>query len=58
MKAAQDPEIQAMNGWLQQWGAPTSVAMDHGTSGMMSDVDMASLKAAEGATLKRLWLER
>ena len=57
IKAAQDPEIQAMNGWLQQWGAPISAAMDHGTSGMMSDVDMASLKAAEGAGFNRMWLE-
>ena len=31
--------------------------MDHGTSGMMSDVDMASLKAAEGAGFNRMWLE-
>ena len=57
VKAAQDPEIATMNGWLREWGAPTSAPMDHGTSGMMSDEDMASLKAAEGAEFNRMWLE-
>jgi uncharacterized protein (DUF305 family) len=57
IKAAQDPEIQTMNGWLRQWGAPTSAAMDHGSSGMMSADDMAALKAAEGAKFNRMWLE-
>ena len=33
IKAAQDPEIQTMNGWLRQWGAPTRATMDHGTGG-------------------------
>lgn len=57
IKAAQDPEIATMNGWLRKWGAPTTAAMDHGTSGMMSEQDMASLEAAEGAEFDRTWLE-
>lgn len=57
IKAAQGPEITAMNAWLREWGAATSAAMDHGTSGMMSEEDMASLKAAEGAEFNRMWLE-
>lgn len=57
IKAAQDPEIATMNGWLREWGAPKSAAMDHGTSGMMSEEDMASLKAADGAAFNRMWLE-
>ncbi|MDF2093660.1 DUF305 domain-containing protein [Knoellia sp. 3-2P3] len=57
IKAAQDPEIETMNGWLSAWGAPTSAPMDHGASGMMSEKDMASLESAQGAEFNRLWLE-
>lgn len=58
IRAAQDPEITTMHGWLREWGAPTSAAAtDHGTNGMMSEQDMASLKAAEGAEFNRTWLE-
>ena len=57
IKAAQDPEIATMKSWLSEWGAPTSASMDHGTSGMMSDADMASLESAQGAAFNRLWLE-
>jgi uncharacterized protein (DUF305 family) len=57
VKAAQDPEIATMNGWLGQWGAPTTASMDHGTDGMMSEEDMASLEAARGPEFNRMWLE-
>jgi uncharacterized protein (DUF305 family) len=57
IKTAQDPEIETMNGWLSEWGAPTTASMDHGTSGMMSDADMAGLESAQGAEFNRLWLE-
>ena len=57
IKAAQDPEIETMNGWLRQWGAPTTASMDHGTGGMMSEEDMASLKAAKGPAFSRMWLQ-
>jgi uncharacterized protein (DUF305 family) len=57
IKAAQDPEIQTMNGWLRQWGAPTTATMDHGTGGMMSEEDMTSLKAAKEPEFNRMWLE-
>ena len=40
IKAAQDPEIQTMQGWLSQWGAwQSSGSMAHGSGGMMSDED-------------------
>ncbi|MGW4206260.1 DUF305 domain-containing protein [Streptomyces sp. NPDC004726] len=57
---AQDPEIQKMKSWLKAWGKPESAdsmpGMDHGSdssddagmSGMMSEKDMAELKAAKG----------
>ena len=57
IKAAQGPEIETMNGWLQQWGAPTTAGgMDHGTDGMMTDADMSRLRDASGAQFDRLWL--
>ena len=57
IKGAQDPEIQTMQGWLREWGAPTGAAMDHGTAGMMTAQDMASLKAAKGQQFNRMWLQ-
>ena len=58
IKAAQDPEIQTMKGWLQEWGAPVSTApMDHGSGGMMTSQEMDRLMAAEGEDFNKLWLE-
>lgn len=55
IKAAQDPEIQTMKGWLAQWGASESAGqMDHG--GMMSDDDMSSLMGASGPEFNQMWL--
>ena len=57
IKAAQDPEIQTMNSWLEEWNAPASAEMNHGGSdGMMSAADMASLEQATGAEFDRQWL--
>ena len=57
IKAAQDPEIQTMQGWLSQWGASASAGpMDHGSGGMMSDDDMSSLMGASGAEFDQMWL--
>lgn len=66
IEAAQDPEIKTMRSWLKAWGKPESPGMDHsgmdhgdmghgggGMSGMMSDEDMASLKAAKGTDFDR-----
>ena len=48
IKAAQDPEIRQMRGWLQQWGAPEQMdgmdgmdGMDHGAMGH-GDTDSGS----------------
>jgi len=59
MKAAQGPEIQKMEQWLEEWGADTSnmEGMDHG-GGMMSDDDMQALEDATGADASRLFLEQ
>lgn len=57
IKAAQDPEIQTMNTWLEEWNAPASAEMHHGgADGMMSADDMASLEKASGAEFDRRWL--
>jgi uncharacterized protein (DUF305 family) len=58
IKAAQDPEIQAMKAWLSQWRAQQSTGpMDHGSGGMMSDQDMTSLMGASGPQFNQMWLE-
>lgn len=64
IKAAQDPEIKTMSGWLGEWGASATASgngMNHGGgndagAGMMSDDDMQSLRAAEGAEFDKQWL--
>ena len=61
IKAAQDPEIQTMKGWLEEWGVPYDDSMsgmdgmDMG-GGMMSEDDMAALDAATGVEATRLFL--
>lgn len=59
IKEAQQPEIQKMDEWLDEWGADTSgmAGMDHG-DGMMSDADMQALEDATGADAGRLFLEQ
>ncbi|NIG66387.1 DUF305 domain-containing protein [Microbacterium sp. Be9] len=59
IKAAQGPEIQTMDKWLEEWGADTSdmEGMDHG-GGMMSDDDMQALEDATGPDASRLYLEQ
>ena len=65
IKGAQDPEIQMMSGWLQEWGAPMKMGDDHGShdmggmtmSGMMTDEQMQALADATGADFDRMWLE-
>ncbi len=73
IKAAQDPEIQEMTGWLEAWGAPTAMPsasgdmadMDHSghdmggvtMSGMMTAEQMQQLAAAKGQAFDTLWLQ-
>lgn len=63
IQAAQQPEIDALNGMLEAWGmepAPTDgMGMDHGDmDGMMTEEDMAALDAATGTEASRLFLEQ
>lgn len=66
IKAAQGPEIQTMQGWLAQWGAPPSSSaapmpgMDNSgmpaMPGLMSDQDMAALQNAQGVDASKTFL--
>lgn len=66
IKAAQGPELEQLNGWLEAWGADTGDmgGMDHGDmggddmGGMMSEEDMAALEAAPGPEASTLFLEQ
>ncbi len=65
IKAAQDPEIARMSGWLAGWGAPVpATAGGHDMSGpggqmdgMMSAEEMTDLGAATGSAFDRMWLQ-
>jgi uncharacterized protein (DUF305 family) len=64
IRAAQDPEIATLNGFLENWGVqPIDSGMDHsgmdhsGSGGMMSQGDMDSLGAAGGAAFDKMFLE-
>ena len=62
IKAAQQPEMERMTAWLQQWGQPVPASgMDHGSSmdhgdGMMSADRMDALMALSGTEFDRQWL--
>lgn len=59
IRGAQQPEIDTMSGWLEEWGAGTPTAMDHSghMDGMMTEEDMTALEAASGPEFERMWLE-
>lgn len=66
IKGAQDPEIETMTGWLEDWGEEMSgddmADMGHGDMstddmpGMMSEAQMADLEAASGEEFDRTFL--
>lgn len=57
IKAAQGPEIEQMNEWLDEWGADMAGDMGHG-DGMMSEDDLDALADADGAAAGDLYLEQ
>ena len=61
IKAAQQPEIDQMKGWLDDWGIDGSHmnAMDHSghMGGMLSKEQLATLRKADGPTGQKLYLE-
>jgi uncharacterized protein (DUF305 family) len=58
IKAAQQPEIDLMEGWLEDWDVDMPMSgMDHG-DGMMSQGDMDALEDATGDEASALFLEQ
>ncbi len=64
IKAAQQPEIDQMRAWLEEWDMPVMDGMEamgahggHGMSGMISDEQMERLEAASGAEFDQLFVE-
>jgi uncharacterized protein (DUF305 family) len=57
IKAAQGPEIELMESWLDDWGTPME-DMGGMDDGMMSDTDMQALEDASGVEASRLFLEQ
>ena len=58
IRAAQQPEITTMRGWLQDWGQ-LAEGHDHGDQddGMLTREQVEMLKQAEGAEAQQLFLE-
>jgi uncharacterized protein (DUF305 family) len=59
VEAAQDPEVEQMTAWLEEWGQPMEMdgmdSMEMG--GMMSEDQMAELADATGAEFDTMFLE-
>lgn len=61
IKAAQDPEIQRMTGWLEEWDedVPGEHGAGHGgaaADGMLSEEEFRALEAADGEAFERAFL--
>lgn len=64
IKAAQQPEIDQMTAWLDEWQAPTLSADEamsahggHGMAGMLTDEELQGLEQASGSSFDRLFAE-
>jgi uncharacterized protein (DUF305 family) len=64
IKSAQQPEIDQMTAWLEEWGMPVMSGMDamgehggHGMSGMLTDDQLQQLADASGPEFDRLFAE-
>ncbi len=66
IRGAQQPEIDTMSGWLEEWGEPVPDdmgGMDGGSGGMgdmpgmLTDEQLADLEAADGAAFDEMFLE-
>lgn len=56
--AAQGPEIEQLERWLDEWGAPREMSGDMQMEGMLSDEQLDELEAADAASGSRLFLEQ
>ncbi|WP_434449642.1 DUF305 domain-containing protein [Lentzea sp. E54] len=55
ISAAQQPEIDRMNGWLKSWNAPVQ-ASSHTHSGSHGMVELGNLADLDGTEFDRQWL--
>ena len=59
IEAAQGPEIEQLEAWLEEWDAPRAAPGEaHGMEGILSDDELAELEAAEAASASTLFLEQ
>ncbi|TLP98233.1 DUF305 domain-containing protein [Nesterenkonia salmonea] len=67
IRAAQQPEIEQMESWLEAWGYEPNdddhgdhgdMTDDGGHEGMMSEEDLAELESAEGDEASRMFLDQ
>lgn len=64
IEAAQQPEIDRMKGWLEDWGVDETDATEHGSDGhddmagegMMTSAQMDELEASGGVAFARSWV--
>jgi uncharacterized protein (DUF305 family) len=57
IEAAQGPEIEQLESWLDEWGAPAG-GNDMAMDGMLSEAELDELEAADGASASQLFLEQ
>lgn len=67
IEGGQQPEIETMTGWLEEWGEPAPGSGGHGGhdmggmddmgGGMMTDAQLAELGKAHGAMFDQMWVE-
>ncbi len=64
IKAAQDPEIDLMESWLNEWGVPRMSGDEammshgsHGMEGMLSQAQLDALASAQGATFDAMFAQ-
>ncbi len=57
IKAAQAPEIEQMQGWIESQNASMDMGHDMGMGGMLTDEQMQALIAAKDEEFDRLYLE-
>jgi uncharacterized protein (DUF305 family) len=59
IRDAQGPEIEQMQGWLDEWGNPPMPAMDHGSmEGMVATGDIEKLRDAPGPEATTMFLDQ
>ena len=62
IEGTQGPELEMMSGWLTSWGQPMQMNSAMGQStpmmdGMMTDVEMSSLRKVKGADFDTMWMQ-